>query len=663
MQTHANQSTDSAGFLRRCRIGCAFVLALAAFAMLFVGLGLARFLPLPGEAVAESAEPERRQPPESLVSPERARLLQSSVDSVALGLGKALAAMEEPEARRELLSRALSALTFELGGGVYFTAWEGTRMLHSPLSPDTAYLDFAQALDRRGVSFVREMERTAARGGGFITVTLPRQLPYRLPSNPVSNAAGGGIQAAPQPGAGAYPPFAHAVRGPVIPGSPSPWTGAPVLRMAIAPAPGAADKADNGPPMEPEAKKAPRSVIPAQGTWRADHKSRHQALLFIYSANQPLSLSNKESVAKKRGRQMPPPTPSCPAALPGPMPSGQETVAAMAGGEKTPDAEPGTRDIFGERHGRTLNPNSVHDSRPGQAMFCPLRTQDSTLPVRKFAASAGMTGAEMTGAEDLTAGTELFAPLPEAGLCAIAPLQGKGGGPTGNEAGNEAGSGAGNPTGGKAGRASVFQNSAAHLAAKQSFSPDGQQILNRAAPVAATDGLAGKRKERAPAPLPPARAEKNAADKGRANASLPGNGQMPAGGETAGGADAPNAGLRGKRPRIFSTRARNHVEENDPGYTLVMDKRPVEQVIYVRRLPDSDCHIAAFMQGHDAAMELALMSCAPEPGFSPVWMEPAFNPDQSARDMFDRGLCVSGFSLAGLAGLLMVPSRRRGHAS
>ncbi len=154
-------------------------LSVLSFVLLWMGFGVSELLPLPRVAVAESAPMNHHDAP-SVISSERANLLQSSVDSVALGLGSALTSFADDPARQAALSRALSSLTFELGGEAYFTAWHGTRIMHSPLTPDTAGMDFSDALDERGSAFVRTMEEVANSGGGFVRVTLPRQLPRRI---------------------------------------------------------------------------------------------------------------------------------------------------------------------------------------------------------------------------------------------------------------------------------------------------------------------------------------------------------------------------------------------------------------------------------------------------------------------------------------------------
>lgn len=179
-------------FSRRRPLAAACLFALS-FALLWTGFGVSELLPLPKVAVAESAPANHHEAP-AILPPERANLLQSSVDSVALSLGGIMSSLADDPARQTALANALSALTFELGGEAYFTAWQGTRLIHSPLTPDTTGMDFADALDERGSSFVRAMEAVAEDGGGFVRVTLPRQMPRRISGG---FAAGGEAVSAP----------------------------------------------------------------------------------------------------------------------------------------------------------------------------------------------------------------------------------------------------------------------------------------------------------------------------------------------------------------------------------------------------------------------------------------------------------------------------------
>jgi len=172
-------SSFALNLAHRLRFAAAGVLGMLGLALLWAGLGLSDVLPLQREAVAESVPTHLQNAPLSLISKEKAALLQSTVDSAALSLSGVLVA--ESSARLDTVDAfspvafALSTLTFGLGGEIYFTAWEDTRILHSPLAPDAEGMDFADAIDGHGTAFVLSMAHAAISGGGFLTVSLPHK--------------------------------------------------------------------------------------------------------------------------------------------------------------------------------------------------------------------------------------------------------------------------------------------------------------------------------------------------------------------------------------------------------------------------------------------------------------------------------------------------------
>ncbi|MDL2290764.1 hypothetical protein LJC09_01485 [Desulfovibrio sp. OttesenSCG-928-F20] len=160
--------------LSRLRLPLAFICAFTALLMLWSGLGLPTAPAFFGKALAEDVPDNGRAAALALLPGDRALLLQSAVDSVALGLGGALATNTDEHSRLQALTGALGALTFSLGNDIYFTAWQGTRILHAPLNADAGGLDFAESLDGRGAPFVRGMTELAPEGG-FLRVLLPPQ--------------------------------------------------------------------------------------------------------------------------------------------------------------------------------------------------------------------------------------------------------------------------------------------------------------------------------------------------------------------------------------------------------------------------------------------------------------------------------------------------------
>jgi hypothetical protein len=210
---------------------------------------------------AASAEADSAARREARLSPEasadRRRLLQSSVDSVALSLGGIFQSVTDMDERRTALTTVLNSLTFELGGEVYFTAWDGTRVLHSPLAPDIRGADFESALDQRGKPFVRQMATLAAGGGGFLQVALPRPknlcLLEQVPVPSLSLDADDDALPAPR-----FPDVAEGSPFPT-PSAPAPQTTAPAPQ-ATAPAP------PTTAPAPPTTAPAPQTTAPASPT-------------------------------------------------------------------------------------------------------------------------------------------------------------------------------------------------------------------------------------------------------------------------------------------------------------------------------------------------------------------------------------------------------------
>lgn len=158
----------------RLRVPVAFLCAVSALFLLWSGLALPPPPAFLSQAQAGATPDSGRRAALALLPKEQIALLQATVDSVALGFGGAFAEEENEELKRRALSGALNALTYSLGGNVYFTAWHGTRIVHSPGNADATDMDFAASSDSRGAPFVRGMEELADKGG-FLRVLLPAQ--------------------------------------------------------------------------------------------------------------------------------------------------------------------------------------------------------------------------------------------------------------------------------------------------------------------------------------------------------------------------------------------------------------------------------------------------------------------------------------------------------
>ena len=132
-----------------------------------------------GDAVFSSAPLEREHSAGGVVfegegqgRPLTPEILKASVDSLAVSMGGVFASLPDAAARRAAIQGALDTMSFQPGAVVHYTAWEGTTMLHSPLTPDTADMDFQGAQDIDGARFMHHVAEQAD-GGGFVSLVLP----------------------------------------------------------------------------------------------------------------------------------------------------------------------------------------------------------------------------------------------------------------------------------------------------------------------------------------------------------------------------------------------------------------------------------------------------------------------------------------------------------
>lgn len=102
--------------------------------------------------------------------------LKGAVDSLALGLGGAMQQLGSQEAKLAALREALDSLSLQPGQSVSYTAWKNTQVLHAPMAPDAAGIDFHTATDSYGNTFMTDVAGQAALGG-FVNVLMPAS-PY-----------------------------------------------------------------------------------------------------------------------------------------------------------------------------------------------------------------------------------------------------------------------------------------------------------------------------------------------------------------------------------------------------------------------------------------------------------------------------------------------------
>ncbi len=132
-----------------------------------------------GDAVLSSVHAEQGHTVGAAVSedgdqgaPLTPEILKASVDSLAVSMGGVFASLPDAAARRAAIQGALDTMSFQPGAVVHYTAWEGTTLLHSPLTPDTADMDFQSAQDIDGAKFMHHVAEQADEGG-FVSLVLP----------------------------------------------------------------------------------------------------------------------------------------------------------------------------------------------------------------------------------------------------------------------------------------------------------------------------------------------------------------------------------------------------------------------------------------------------------------------------------------------------------
>ncbi len=97
--------------------------------------------------------------------------IRISAEVLAAVLAKEAASADNPD---EALAASLTRLYPGLADNGYFVLWRGTVDVCSPLTPDTAGLDFGHYRDAAGNLFIQDLKRLADSGGGFASFSLAK---------------------------------------------------------------------------------------------------------------------------------------------------------------------------------------------------------------------------------------------------------------------------------------------------------------------------------------------------------------------------------------------------------------------------------------------------------------------------------------------------------
>ncbi|MBU1420103.1 MAG: cache domain-containing protein [Proteobacteria bacterium] len=95
-------------------------------------------------------------------------------DSTAEIIGNFLASNKDKNTEKELLQKLISSFRFEDDNSGYFFIYEGTINVALPPKPEAQGKDLGQTKDANGVYLVRDLNRLAKEGGGFLEYAWPK---------------------------------------------------------------------------------------------------------------------------------------------------------------------------------------------------------------------------------------------------------------------------------------------------------------------------------------------------------------------------------------------------------------------------------------------------------------------------------------------------------
>lgn len=90
--------------------------------------------------------------------------LKPIVDTLALSLGGILANLPQGAAADALFAAADTLTLGQNGQEVYYSIWQGTRLIHSPMNPGEEDLELGQSTDTAGIPLMEELAKGAELG-------------------------------------------------------------------------------------------------------------------------------------------------------------------------------------------------------------------------------------------------------------------------------------------------------------------------------------------------------------------------------------------------------------------------------------------------------------------------------------------------------------------
>ncbi|WP_027188644.1 hypothetical protein [Desulfovibrio cuneatus] len=90
--------------------------------------------------------------------------LKPIVDTLALSLGGILANLPQATGAEALFAAADTLTLSQNGHEVYYSIWQGTRLIHSPMNPGEDNLELGQSKDTSGIPLMEELAKGAEFG-------------------------------------------------------------------------------------------------------------------------------------------------------------------------------------------------------------------------------------------------------------------------------------------------------------------------------------------------------------------------------------------------------------------------------------------------------------------------------------------------------------------
>jgi methyl-accepting chemotaxis protein len=100
--------------------------------------------------------------------------LKVSTHSMAVSIGAAIASLDSPEAKVEVIRALVTDIRFEDDKSGYFFVYENTTNVALPTNTKLQGKDLSGLKDKNGVALVSELNTKAHDGGGFVTYVWPK---------------------------------------------------------------------------------------------------------------------------------------------------------------------------------------------------------------------------------------------------------------------------------------------------------------------------------------------------------------------------------------------------------------------------------------------------------------------------------------------------------